>query len=47
MYSQLSFILEVVPPIRILGWKAEGKGTLGRPTRRWEDNIKTDLKEEG
>ena len=24
--------------------KAEGKSYLGRPRRRWEDNIKMDLK---
>jgi hypothetical protein len=24
-------------------WKPEGKRPLGRPKRRWEDNIKTDL----
>ena len=32
---------------RILVGKAEGKRPLGRPRRRWEDNIKTDLKEVG
>jgi hypothetical protein len=25
--------------------KPEGKGRLGRPRRRWEDNIKMDLQE--
>jgi hypothetical protein len=25
--------------------KPEGKRTLGRPRRRWEDNIKMDLQE--
>jgi hypothetical protein len=30
---------------RVLVGKAEGKRPLGRPRRRWEDNIKTDLKE--
>jgi hypothetical protein len=25
--------------------KAEGKRRLGRPRRRWEDNIKVDLQE--
>ena len=25
----------------------EGKRPLGRPRRRWEDNIKMDLEEEG
>jgi len=27
--------------------KTEGKSPLGRTRRRWEDNIKTDLKEVG
>jgi len=27
--------------------KPEGKRTLGRPRRRWEDNIKMDLQEAG
>jgi hypothetical protein len=31
---------------RILG-KPEGKGSLGRPRRRWVDNIKMDLREIG
>jgi len=30
---------------RILVEKTEGKGTLGRPRRRWEDNIRMDLQE--
>jgi hypothetical protein len=29
----------------ILVGKPEGKIPLGRPTRRWKDNIKTDLRE--
>ena len=28
---------------RVLVWKPEGKGPLGRPKRRWEDDIKVDL----
>jgi hypothetical protein len=28
----------------ILGGKPEGKRPLGRPWRRWEDNIKMDLR---
>jgi hypothetical protein len=28
-------------------WKPEGKRPLGRPRRRWEDNIKMDLTETG
>ena len=32
---------------RVLVGKPEGKRPSGRPRRRWEDNIKTDLQEEG
>jgi len=32
---------------RVLVGKPEGKRTLGRPRRRWEDNIKMYLKEMG
>jgi hypothetical protein len=32
---------------RILVWKPEGKIPLGRPRRRWVDNIRTDLQEVG
>ena len=32
---------------RILVGKPEGKRPLQRPRRRWEDNIKMDLKEVG
>jgi hypothetical protein len=32
---------------RILVGKPEGKRHLGRPRRRWEDNIKADLQEVG
>ena len=31
----------------VLVWKPEGKIPLGRPRRRWEDNIKLDLQEVG
>jgi len=27
----------------VLVWKPEGKRSLGRPRRKWEDNIKMDL----
>jgi hypothetical protein len=30
---------------RVLVGKPEGRRPLGRPRRRWEDNIKRDLKE--
>ena len=32
---------------RVLVGKPEGKRPLGRPRRRWEDNIKLDLREVG
>jgi hypothetical protein len=32
---------------RILMGRPEGKRQLGRPRRRWEDNIKMDLQEVG
>ena len=32
---------------KVLVGKLEGKRPLGRPRRRWEDNIKMDLQEVG
>jgi hypothetical protein len=32
---------------RILMGKPEGKSPLGKPTRRWEDNIKVDVQKVG
>jgi hypothetical protein len=32
---------------RVLVGKPEGKRSLGRPRRQWEDNIKMDLREVG
>jgi hypothetical protein len=32
---------------RVLEGKPEGRKPLGRPRRRWEDNIKMDLREVG
>jgi hypothetical protein len=32
---------------RLLVLKPEGKGPLGRPRRRWVDNIRMDLEEVG
>jgi hypothetical protein len=32
---------------RLLAGKPKGKRPLGRPRRRWEDNIKMDLQEVG
>ena len=33
--------------LRVLVGKPEGKKPLGRPRRRWDDNIKLDLQEAG
>ena len=38
---------EVRSPFKILTGKPTGKRHLGRPRRRWEDNIKMDLEERG
>jgi hypothetical protein len=32
---------------RVLVWKPEGKRPMGRPLRRWENNIKMDIQEVG
>jgi hypothetical protein len=32
---------------RVLVGKSEGRSPLGRPRRRWKDNIKMDLQEVG
>jgi hypothetical protein len=32
---------------RVLVWKPEGRRPLERPRRRWEDNIRMDLREVG
>jgi len=32
---------------RVLVRKPEGKSPLGRPRRRWEDNVSMDLQEVG
>ena len=39
--------LDVVHKVLVLVEKTEGKKTLGRPSRRREDNIKVDLQEVG
>ena len=36
---------EVRGVYRVLVGKPEGKRPLGRPERRWDDNIKMDLQE--
>jgi len=32
---------------RALVWRSDGRGPLGRPRRRWEDNIKIGLQKVG
>ena len=32
---------------RVLVWKPEGRRPVGRPRRRWVDNIRMDLQEVG
>jgi hypothetical protein len=43
----LIFTTFYTPCSRVLVGKPEGKRPLGRPRRRWEDNIKMDLQEIG
>jgi hypothetical protein len=38
---------EVMGAYNILVGRPEGRRPLGRPRRRWEDNIKMDLREIG
>jgi hypothetical protein len=38
---------EMINAYKILVGRPEGKRPLGRPRRRWEDNIKMDLREIG
>ena len=42
---QIFSILKYVEDVLV--GKPEGKGPLGRPRRRWEDNVKMDLQEMG
>jgi hypothetical protein len=45
--GRVAYIGEVRVVYRVLVGKPEGKRPLGRPSRRWEDNIKMDLQEVG
>jgi len=38
---------EMIVVDRVLVGKSEGKRPLGRPSCRWEDNVKMDLQEVG
>jgi hypothetical protein len=45
--GHLASIGEMRGVYRVLVWKPGEKRPLGRPRRRWEDNIKMDLDEVG
>jgi hypothetical protein len=45
--GQVAFMGERRGVYRVLVGKPEGKRPVGRPRRRWEDNIKMDLQEVG
>ena len=45
--GRVARVMEMRGIFRVLLWKPEGKRPLGRPRRRWEDNIKMDLLEVG
>jgi hypothetical protein len=53
MKKRMRWVGPVVPmekgrgDYRVLFGRPEGKRPLGRPRRRWEDNIKMDLREIG
>ena len=47
VYEVLQIIMSVFQMMWVLVGKPERKRPLGRPRRRWEDNIKMDLKEVG
>ena len=50
LYFRFPFCLHVLNRggvYRVLVRKPEGKRPLGRPRRRWEDNIRMDLQEVG
>jgi hypothetical protein len=40
-------MVEIRGAYNILVWRPEGRRPLGRPRRRWEDNIEMDLGEIG
>ena len=47
MGGALAFMGDRRGVYRVLVGKPEVKGSVGRPRRRWEDNIKMDLQEVG
>ena len=47
MEGELAYMGERRGVYRVLVGKPEGKSPMGRPRRRWDDNIKVDLQEVG
>ena len=47
MGAAYSMYVEGSGVYRVLVGKPEGKGPLGRPRRRWDDNIRMELQEAG
>jgi hypothetical protein len=47
LVGHVARIVEMRNPYSILFGRPEGKRPLGRPRRRWEDNIRMDLREIG
>jgi hypothetical protein len=45
--AHVALMMEVRGVYNILVGRPEGRRPLGRPRRKWEDNIKTDLRETG
>jgi len=45
--GHVAYMEEKRDAYRVLVGKPEGKRSLGRPGRRWEDDIKRDLQEVG
>jgi hypothetical protein len=45
--GHVALVGERIGAYRVLVGEPEGKGPLGRPRRRWEDNIKVELQEVG
>ena len=46
-HPQSSIEFKEIVEVRVLVGKPEGRRPLGRPRRRWADNIKMDLQEVG
>jgi hypothetical protein len=45
LFNRLSIVEKGTGVYRVLVGRPEGKRPLGKPRRRWEDNIKTHLRE--